>query len=81
MSVEEEVSVLIDGVTSTTETSSQQNLDQTLKEVTELLRATDDSLFKICRDAEMALSKEALRVAFKRFNRVMRFFSRRGSRR
>ena len=73
MSIEEEMSVLIDGVTSATETSSQQNIDQTLKEVAELLKATDDSLFNICRDAELASSKEALRVAFKRFNRVMRF--------
>ena len=74
MSVEEEVSALIDGVTSATETSSQQNRDQTLKEVAELLKATNDSLFNICREAELASSKEAFRVAFKRFNRVMRFF-------
>ena len=74
MAAEEEVARLVDGVNPVTEAVRRQQVEQTLREVVELLKATDDSFLTTCREAELAPSREALKVAFKRFNKILRFF-------
>ena len=53
---------------------AEENVERALVEVTTLLRATDDSLLKICRAVEGATSQDTLRLVFRRLNKVIRMF-------
>ena len=50
---------------------AEENVERALVEVTTLLRATDDSLLKICRAVEGATSQDTLRLVFRRLNKVI----------
>ena len=53
---------------------AEENVERALVEVNTLLRATDDSLLKICRAVEGATSQDTLRLVFRRLNKVIRMF-------
>ena len=72
MSDEQVISNLIEGAAEGSESSN--NVSLALQEVVTLLQATDESLLVICQEVEGASSREELKVAFKRLNKLFRLF-------
>ena len=72
MSDEQVISNLIEGAAEGSESSN--NVPLALQEVITLLKATDESLLGICQEVEGASSREELKVAFKRLNKLFRLF-------
>ena len=74
MSVEQEIAEIMTEVANDPLAKAKENIALALQEVTQLMALTNDSLYGICMEAEGSTNRGDLKVAFKRFNGVMRIF-------
>ena len=74
MSVQQEIAEIMKEVASDPLDKAKENIALALQEVTQLMALTKDSLYDICMEAEGSTNRGDLKVAFKRFNGVMRIF-------
>ena len=74
MSVQQEIAEIMKEVASDPLDKAKENIALVLQEVTQLMALTKDSLYDICMEAEGSTNRGDLKVAFKRFNGVMRIF-------
>ena len=74
MSVEQDISDLIQAATGTQGGSAGEAITLATEEVGALFAATGDSFVDICGAIEGASSQPVLRVAFERLDKVMRIF-------
>ena len=74
MSVEDEITDILRNAQGVQETEVANTLALTVAEVEALLEATNDSLHHCCVKIESASTKQELLIAFRKFDRIMRFF-------
>ena len=72
MSIAEDVSALLAESAGDSGVTHEQTVERALQEVKRLIAASGQSIYDICREAEVASDKDQLREILRRFTRIVR---------